>query len=402
VDSLSGERKIILHTGLDKTGTTAIQNGLHANREFLLAEEGVLYPSLAANLSTPLLTIFKNAPENHRANRMAGYTTEEIAAHQKSYLNSLDTEISSREWGTLLLSAEGVSSLTESELAKLREWGEKYSSNWTILICVRHPVDWARSVIQERLKQGATLPQLYENPPKPRYRQKISNAISVFGRENVRIFDYDAATASNGGIVGAFADQGSLTASSRDLLSAKAVRINESLSLEAAHILDSLNRRRPVFVDNVRAPRRAGPRHELPYIRRIKGQKFDVPNPVKENIRLRSQEDVAWLNETFGLDLYRDVMDFAPLSESHEGLMEAVSDPGIDTIAEVLGELVTEKLFHRFVTHGRVALARGDFDGAATRFREAARLDPDAMQPKKLLKKAVAKQRANMGKPGFS
>ncbi len=397
---MSDGRRIILHIGLRKTGTTTIQNVLHANRDFLLRQEGVLYPSLAANLSNALGTICTKVPRNQMANKAAGFTTEEraarIAAQRERFRNSLDAEISSLEWNTLLLSAEGVSSFSVSELEKLREWGEKYSSEWTVLVCVRHPVDWTPSVVQELLKYGHTLQQIYEKPPTANYRAQISRAISVFGQENIRVFDFDEASESDGGIVGAFAQQVGLSAPSRDFLASRTVRRNESLSLEAARILDSLNRQRPMFVDDVMAPRRTQPKDEIDYLRRIKGRKFDVPDSVKEGIRSRSREDVAWLNETFGLDLYRDVTDSAPQAhsreEDREEPVEALSDPVVESIAEIVGELLTEIVFHRVLEQGRKALGRGDHERAERMLREAARLDPDAPQPKKLLKEVTAKQ----------
>jgi hypothetical protein len=391
---LSGHQKVILHIGWPKTGTTTIQNVLHANRDFLLRQERVLYPSLAPNLNTGLLTIFGDGPQERVVNKMRGLTTEEIEVRRKEYLNSLDAEISSSEWDTLLLSAEGVSiTLSVPEIARLREWGEKYSSEWMVLVCVRHPIDWTRSVIQQRLKRGETLKQLYEKLPRPNYRVRISRAISVFGRENVHVFDFESAIESDGGVVGAFAEQAELSASSGEFLASRAVRYNESLSLEGARILDSLNRQRPLFVDGVRAPRRSGPRHELAYIGRIKGQSFDVPGSVKEDIRLRSREDVAWLNETFDLELYGDVADFAtPHANSREGPVEVLSDPAVDSIAEIVSELVTATAFHRVFSYGREALARGDLERAARMLREAARLDPDAPQPRKLLEKVTAEE----------
>lgn len=389
---MSSRRKIILHIGLPKTGTTTIQNVLYANREFLLMQEGVLYPSVASNLTTPLCTIFQNDPQKHIANKVAGFTTREIEDRRKNYLDSLDTEISSREWNTLLLSAEGVSNLSAPEIAKLHEWGEKYSSDWTVLVCVRHPVGYVRSVIQQLMKGGDTLQQLYEKLPMPNYRGKISNAISVFGRENVRVFDFDTVAESSEGIVGAFAVQVGLTAASRDLLALRAVRDNESLPLEAVRILDSLNRQRPMFDGNARAPRRSDPGQELAYVGRIKGRKFDVPNSVKEDIRGRGREDIVWLNETFGLDLYRDVADFVPRAEDPEEPVESLSDPAIDSIAEIIGDLVTATMFRRFLDQGKVALAQDDLDRASNMLREAARLDPDAPQPKRLLERVAARQ----------
>lgn len=390
---MSGGRKIILHPGLHKTGTSTIQNVLHANRDFLLEQERVLYPSLASNLSTPLNMIFNDNPLKQLADKLPGLTDEEIAIRRKNYLESLDTEVSSLEWNKLLLSAESVSNLSEAEIARLREWGEKYSSDWTVLVCVRHPVDWARSVVQQQLKGGATLQQLYENPPLPNFRGRVSRFVSIFGKENIRVFDFEAAAEGKGGIVGNFAVQAGLAASSGDFLASRTVHANESLSLEAVQLLDSLNRRHPTFVDGVRTERRAGPGRELPYIRRIEGRKFDVPDPVKENIRLRSHEDVAWLNETFGLDLYRDIVNFSSHREPHEKPVEAWDDSSVDTTAEIISELVAKNTFHLILNQGRAALTRNDLGRAEKMLREATRLDPDAPQPKKLLRQLMRTNR---------
>lgn len=242
---MSSNRKIVLHTGLPKTGTSTIQNVFYENRDFLLQQEGVLYPSLLPNLSTPLHTIFSANPQNQNVNKVSGFTTEELAARRQNYLDRLDAEISLREWNTLLLSAEGLSNLSVPDMTKLREWGEKYALEWIVLVCVRHPVDYVRSVIQQSLKNGETLQDLYENLPTPRYSIRIANAMSMFGQENVKVFDFDTAAKNDGGIVGTFARQVGLTTPSCEFLASQAVRTNESLSLEATQILDSLNRQRP-------------------------------------------------------------------------------------------------------------------------------------------------------------
>ena len=402
---MSGGRRIVLHVGLHKTGTSTIQNALHANRGYLLREEGALYPSLAPNLSNAFQHIVKEDPRKHaskvRASKMAGFTDEELAARRRKFLDALDAEISSNEWNTLVLSAEGVSHLPEPELARLREWGDRYSSEWTVLVCVRHPLDWTRSVLQQRLKQGETLQQLYEKLPTPKYDVKISRAIKVFGRENVRVFDFESAAKGEGGIVGAFAREAGLGAEAGEFLASRALRDNESLSLEAARILDSLNRRRPIFVDGARATRRVGPGPELAYLRRIGGRRFDLPGWVKEQIGPRNREDVAWLNETSGLDLYPDVTDAAPRSGGRGGTVPGeLSDAAVDGIAEVLGELMAAELFHRALGKGRKALARGKLARAELALREAERLDPDAPQPRELLEELSAKSQESARRGG--
>ena len=386
---MRGRRRIVLHPGFPKTGTSTIQHTLHANREFLLAKQKTLYPFMTVNSNGPIGTIFRKEPQRQMGNRMAGLTNEEVEKRRIGYLDFLNSEVHSHEWDTLLLSAEVIINLSEAEIAKLREWGEKHSSKWTILVCVRHPVDYVRSVIQQMVRQGDSLADTYESLPLPMYRKRISTLISVFGRENVRVFDFDTAVRSEGSVVGEFARQAQLP---WEYLSSRTTRTNESLSLEAVRILDSLNRQRPMFVDDVRAPGRVGPEQEFAYLRCLGGRKFDVPAPVKEDIWLQSREDVVWLNEVFDLDLYSDIVEFAPHTKTHEGPVGALDNSVVDGIAEIFGKLVTETVFHRTLNGARGALGQDDLERAEKMLREAARLNPDAPQPKNLLKQVAAKQ----------
>ena len=93
------------------------------------------------------------------------------------------------------------------------------------------------------------------------------------------------------------------------------------------------------------------------------------------------------------LAIYRDVTDFVSHTESsREVPTEAWSETTIDNVAEIIGELVTESVFHRVLNGGKAALAQGNLDRAASMFQEAARLEPEASQPRELLEAVKEKQ----------
>ncbi|MPZ53287.1 MAG: hypothetical protein GEU79_11245 [Acidimicrobiia bacterium] len=324
---------------------------------------------------------------------MAGISTsEEIASLRKHYLEPLDLEISTTSWTTLLLSAEGVSNLTRVEISKIREWGEQYAKKWRVVVCVRHPLAYTRSVIQQIMKGGDTLQELYSDPPIPNFKGKLTNAIDVFGQDNLRIFDFDDASHTGGGITKVFSDMVGLSPDTGQFLEAHTESTNESLSSSAVHILDSLNRRRPMFLGSSRAPRRAGPRHELHYLERIPGSTFDLPEAIKEKIRRATHDDVAWLNESFGLNLYPDLVSAPSSSFDHDDSVDRQlthDRATIDSIAEIFGELVTRDVYHNQLNRGRAALEKGDLPLAEKCIKEATRLEPDEPEPKALLEKVV-------------
>jgi hypothetical protein len=122
-----------------------------------------------------------------------------------------------------------------------------------------------------------------------------------------------------------------------------------------------------------------------------------LPGAVKEEIRSRSREDVAWLNETFGLDLYPDVFAGPFPKDAREEPADAsasvLSDAAVDGIAEVLGDLVAQKAFDRALQQGKAALARGDLERAGRMLKRASQLDPEAPQPRRLLRRLSRERR---------
>lgn len=389
---MSRNRRIVLHAGLPKTGTTSIQAAFYEQRRLLLQEARLLYPSLAANLTNALCTLFHDDPRKHITNKLAGITTRDsITELQSEYRGALEREISSTDWDTLLLSAEGVSNLHSQELRDLRGWGDQFANHWTALFCVRHPVDFVRSHVQELLKGGLTLEQLYDNLPSPAFRGKIMNLINNFGRENVIIFDFETAKESRGGVIGAFAARVGLPAPICDILSSRDIRENPSLSHEAILLLDSVNRQRPMFQGARRAPRRSD--MDLHYISRIRGGRFDIPPEMKHKVQELTRGDIEWMNGEFGLSLYHDIIESRATEERPSQFDRALSKDAIDDIASVIAELTTENAFLHSLEGGRAALSQGDLSKARERFLEAERLDPEASQPKQWLTRLTKDQR---------
>lgn len=89
------------------------------------------------------------------------------------------------------------------------------------------------------------------------------------------------------------------------------------------------------------------------------------------------------------LGLYHDI--FQPVAQNREEPEE--TNEATDEVAGIIGGLIAQSALHDVLCMGNVALAQGDLGKAEQMFREAARLDPNALQPKKLLEEATAKQR---------
>lgn len=386
--------KIILHIGLPKTGTSTIQHVLYGNRDLLREQDHALYPSLAPNLSTALCTMFADDPRSPIDNQIAGLSMDEAVRLRGEFHTAMDHEISEQPWETLILSAEGVANLRHEELAQLKRWGERFASRWMVLVCVRHPLSFTRSQIQQNLKAGATLSDQFIKPPIPNFERKIGPALTLFGAANLKLFDFDDARNAAGGIVARFAQLAELCERSIEALSRQGGSVNESLSFEAVMLLDVLNRQRPMFLDGERAPRRSG--REIQYLKRVRGRRFELPPEVRASICKASRSSVAWLNDTFGFDLYGDVFRDQPGAVAEDSERTAFDQEAIEDLAEIVGELATAVHFRASLDSGRAALNRGDLDDAGRQLRVAARLNPQAATPQRLLER-IAKKRARGG-----
>lgn len=325
-------RRIIVHFGFPKTGTTTIQNVFHAQRESLLERERVLYPALNPNLTNALCTMFLDNPLNHISNKMAGLSLVEAQSLGEDYRAQLEAEVNAASWDTLLLSAEGLSNLGAANLGRLREWLGQWADEVELFACVRDPLAYTASVIQQIMKGGPTLAELYDELPLPNYQGKLSNAIRAFGRENVRIYAFEDAIRSQGGVVAEFARQARLSEERALDLAARAERDNESLSGFGVAVLDALNTIRPMFVDGQRNPERSG--RELMYLTRLRGGRFQLPADMSAKVLSLTRDDVAWLNEAFGTALYLDA-DSPVGSDDHAVELEMAA-----SVAAVIGDLV--------------------------------------------------------------
>lgn len=294
-------RKLILHAGLPKTGTTTIQNAFWRVRDRLLATEGLLYPPPEPNHTNAICTMFLDDPMQHISNRMAARDGAiDLASLQGKYRAQIEEHLARSDWKRVLISAEGLSNLAANEIAKLRDWMASYVDEMEVVFWVREPVAYVTSVAQQLLKGGETLKAMQSNPLLPNFKGKISNAIKVFGRDAVRVRSFEEAVTDPKGITAYYARDVGLSPEGVMIAASAATFDNESLSAEAARMLDHLNGVRPIFGEG--SNRRSG--HEVLHLQTVKGNKFALPEAMRQEIYASTRADVAWLNETFGLSLY--------------------------------------------------------------------------------------------------
>ena len=295
-------KKAVIHIGTHKTGTTTIQKTLFSVRSKLLSDTQILYPSTHSNQSVHLGTMFLDKPPRALRRRGLDATNESsVARLQEKFRASLEADLAAPDWHTLVMSAEALWRFDPKAVARFIEWLTEYVSTISVVAFVRHPVDWARSAVQQQLKGGATLDYLYENMPLLGWRERFTPWLDAVGLERFRLVSFNEAQ-ENEGIVASFCDAAGLPYETIRSLAPPIPAANESISLEAALLLDSLNRQQPLFIDGKLSPerRRYGQRYVKRAMKSLPGNKFCLSAEHAAKARVDSRPDLEWLNATFG------------------------------------------------------------------------------------------------------
>ena len=147
-------KRLIVHIGRSKTGTTSFQETLRTNRE-LLAVNGIGIPPFFKSANHGALALaFSEQPG--RLGR--GYAVENEKDRfnlQSELAKSLSADITA---GTWVMTSEHLGSKlkSESEIQKLFHFLKRYFDEIHILAVVRRPDDLAASAYTESIKSGRT------------------------------------------------------------------------------------------------------------------------------------------------------------------------------------------------------------------------------------------------------
>lgn len=188
-------KRVIIHIGLHKTGSTSIQKALKGYKK-----NGVKSISFKEeNHSIPMYTIFSENRYNYHIWKNQGLSKDDIDKKRDEYFDILESEFKINNSETLIISAEDLSVLNNSEVKALSEFLKSQHVVTTIICYVREPLSWVTSAAQQQTKMGR--PITVEDSI---YKSRLENYIQYFGKNNIRIFEYQKTIESDISIVSHF------------------------------------------------------------------------------------------------------------------------------------------------------------------------------------------------------
>ena len=186
----------VLHYGMHKTGSTAIQEALFHHLDdprFHYLGMGV------ANQSADLISLFEVDPLAHPIHRHHGTDPGRLRHIQAQTGTAWRRDFRAAAGRTGLLSGESMVTLSPQGLINLRDFVLEYAEQIQVVGYVRPPAAYMASAFQERLKLGrvALDPEVLF----PRYEDLFAPFEAVFGRDRVAYWLYDPVTFPNGDVV---------------------------------------------------------------------------------------------------------------------------------------------------------------------------------------------------------
>ena len=227
---------VYLHPGMQKTGSTSIQNALNGfdDGRTRFADFG------NPNHSTPLQTLGANEDHLIGTHARLGRTLEESAQLKKEYRKALNAELA-RPVQNLILSGEGVCNLATEELHRLLRLIEPKVTRVIVIGYFRDPFGYVSSLFQQRVKSGKKnfFPMISAGEPiEPGYRSSFEKFTQRFARSDLQLVDFDVVKNQPGSIVADFCRRVGVNPSSLATEHA-----NSSLSSEAIGALFLFNLR---------------------------------------------------------------------------------------------------------------------------------------------------------------
>lgn len=247
--------RTILHIGMPKTGSTALQLCLRASKAQLL-EAGVLYPDnppgCGFNNHRLLIagyTPFLRLPRHIR--RVPEYTRANMGARYAEFLDHLAVQVAQAAPEVVILSSESLFRRPSRRArASLRAVLPPGTGAVDVAAYVRRPSEQYLSNLQQRLRNSWRIGPLWVPP----MAGILAGYADLFGADAVRPRLFDRAALKDGDIVADFLeawlpeaglDPGALLRGAND---------NQSVSAESMDILRRYRRAFHAEVDNVIAP----------------------------------------------------------------------------------------------------------------------------------------------------
>ena len=218
-------KRLILHAGMHKTGSSSIQAFLQSAE----LDNATYFRWDKSNHSILFVTLFAEHPEAHWYFRQRRVPLAQISAERARLKRDLQRQIEAAPHDLFLFSAERIYGASRADLRACRAFFAPFFDPVSVCCYLREPLSFAASMLQQSLKTGAVPgPRALM----PRFRQRIGNLDRVFGSDNVQTRLYADPRRAEQDVVADFCRWTGVRSGG-----AQRVEVNKSLSVDATALL---------------------------------------------------------------------------------------------------------------------------------------------------------------------
>jgi hypothetical protein len=321
------DKRLIIHPGFHKSGTTALQESFALNRA-LLRENGILYPRIGTKAHHRVAWALTQRPWGW--NKRGGEVTPE------KHWNRMAERINKAKEETVILSSEFFSELDGEKIRKIRS--DIKGRDIQILFTIRPLAKLLPSSYQQYLKYGITieyedwLHEILDNPGESKvsptfwkrhsHGKVVAKWVDIFGKSNVTLLIVNEAEPTF-----LFDQINELLSLPKSTINAAPSGSNRSLTMEEISLLLELNRQFPKerLWDEYEMFIRAG------YVRHL----TDHVPPAPDKARLLTPEWAVEKANKFGFEIQEELSNLGvKIIGDIESLGNSVVPVGTSTYTE--------------------------------------------------------------------
>lgn len=280
---------LIIHAGMNKTGSSSIQAFLKSND--LGSLEYLKWHS--ANHSALFALLFHEPVEEYHSFQGRGDTREKLLGERKRWASQLAEQLQARPDRTAVMSAEDISGPYPEAVVRMRDFFGRFTSDIKVYAYVRSPISFMQSAFQQRVAGGGN-DRLNPASLWPGYRARFEKLDNAFGRENVTLRKFAPETLSGGDVVLDFCELLGIAPTRYD-----PVRDNRSLSLEATALLFTQRKLGEGFVRGYPGAHESNNRF-IDALRTVGDRKLVFAPKLVNPVVARNRADIDWMEARLG------------------------------------------------------------------------------------------------------
>lgn len=287
---------VVLHVGMDKTGSTSIRATLHRH----LKDPSFHYVSVwIENSSRSIAAAFKDDPGTFPYFRNSGLSNDELSQLKGLALRDIADELGKAAGKTAIISAEVVSGFNMAEFQRLSDFIKQYADSFTVAAYIRKPKAYMESNLQQQIKANFAK-RIAPNRLLSNYRSRFEKFDSVLGSDNVKLWLFEPSAFPESCVVQDFCRRLGIRINKR-----KVIRGNEGLSQSALSLLFAY---RKFGRERMPGPSLVQENAKLiQCLRHLSGPKMRLHSSIVRPVIMAHQGDISWMEDRLGESLAEDL-----------------------------------------------------------------------------------------------